>query len=134
MKRLVSRLLGVRYKEFVGQDKNGNLYYKVHHGNHQKRIALNKSQALERPFDVPPAWQTWMNGLREEIPTDQDCETTQPNFSPSQWSDSHPIPPHMNVGMNHASSKTSGGQPKSKDKSEPESHGDTFSPGSWSPK
>ena len=133
MKRLVSRFFGTQYKELVGRDKYGNLYYKVYNsGPNYKRVALNKSEAYQQPADVPPAWQAWMNGQRENVPTEQDCETTQHNRPPISMTESHPLPPHLDIGVSHASAPSSGAM--FRDTSEPESHGSTFNPGSWSPK
>lgn len=79
--------------------------------------------------NVPPAWQAWLTGTRNEPP--QDNEVEFPTFKPERSEEEMFSP---DKGLNHASAPSAGVNVKFKDKSEPESKGDTFQPGSWSPR
>ena len=119
--------------EYVGKDSRGNTYYYVFRPEATappKRVYRNDDPTN---VDIPPSWQAWLTGTRTEPP--QDHEVDFPTFAPNNMTSAEEeelFVPHK--GVNHAAAPASGTNVKFKDKSEPESKGDTFQPGSWSPK
>jgi NADH:ubiquinone oxidoreductase subunit len=114
--------------ELVGKDSLGNKYYyilKPGMTTSPKRIYQNDNPD---PGNIPPAWQAWLTGTRSDPPHDHEVDFQA--FKPENSEESFA----PNKGLNHASAPSAGANVKFKEKSEPESKGDTFQPGSWSPR
>ena len=133
MIKFFARLLGGTRMEFVGKDTLGNTYYYVFRGASQPKRYCENENNDPNNIDIPPAWQAWLTGTRREPPSSDEAKI--PVFksepSPVDGMDKLFSP---NKGIDHASAPSAGPNIKFKDKSEPESKGDTFQPGSWSPK
>ena len=120
--------------ELVGKDNHGNSYfYIVRPGasSKPKRIYQNNNPDLSA-MEIPPAWQAWLTGTRSDPP--QDHEVDFPGFKPENSVNTERQDlSTAHKGVDHASAPVAGPNVKFKEKSEPESKGDSFQPGSWSP-
>ncbi|KAL5265076.1 hypothetical protein ACHWQZ_G005981 [Mnemiopsis leidyi] len=131
MIKLIRRLLGAPYTELVGRDRHGNSYFYMVRpgaGTRPKRIYQNDNPDLSA-IDIPPAWQAWLTGTRTDPP--EDHEVDFPGFKPVNPEVEDLSTAHK--GLDHASAPIAGPNVKFREKSEPESKGDSFQPGSWSP-